>query len=1018
MLFTKSLLFACSMLAFSSLPAIAQSIENTDIFKAATIYNVNRKQAYEIPVLMSFANKYRQKNPDATQAEISSAVNKIWETYRQEYTNAVGKYDLATQTPALVTYSLLNIIKSSEHTEVSGAVLEEFTNWWYRFGNSIVAPDKQLSAQSHLLFNFRISSGFQDIILSEAIKHAEASESFRRSFDSLFAREIGARIGDSEDTIRSSNPAFDEALKLDGVLDKLDQMDFKNDAERNRALSAILSSVAEKTDEIINRFGRGEKKVDDLSSLFASYILNEQVKAQQIEQKRRAAEAARIELEGIRAVGFIISTAIGFGDPDAARKFSAVFNGAVDITQAINKLDQNLASDAAASAAGAIFSANMIAIGLSVASAFADSGPSADQLILEAIQKLAEQIEEFRVQVHERFDAVDDKLNFIIFEMSDNFASIKADLATINDISTFTLQEVRQLSEAVQFGTERQAQLFRERVFVDQANKIAKCYYYKDDVPDIPVSPEEFDDCLDYFKSNTLTVSKLSGFDETSHILYDPFSEDWAKSPRSGPLERIVSDLDALFSGRIPSSTYESVSQPAFYSISANYFATVRAWPEYHGLLSKTAFREFRSTIDYFNALDRQILNGNEHWNLTIILDSYLRIIRLVDAELYEIALDVTEARLRGYNDHRYQLFLEPSDPTQSNLESLRDRFELMDSCGPSGETQVIGTMRNSWPPYAETKGHLLTLRLGAIKTPQELFDTIVRLDESGNAISNVTREEEPICYNFEPNWIRERYQDNDADYPDWFIAFYAPRMDIQMSVRGTSYFAAETVRTRKFAWLHDGSLALRPGSYINAKRDIEQRIGEILKYMAGKIDEAGDLSSQDYWKVRLPSGDLEGRLEIAREEYLSEVRRHLENRTELRERILLATYLKETISRFLKEEWAQGMLLEEPELSLIASGAVLPDYDTAIFALENAERAFSDASRFLQPISISDWRAPSWSVMSYPTRQSPEIESLIKKASATLQSIIDEEDDPLPVAARQHMIAEIEFLENKVGSN
>lgn len=84
-----------------------------NLYKPLVLFNINRAGRNELPILIGFANRYVDANPEATTVEIRTAVFEVWNEYREVQENAYGGYDLSGQTPALATYSMINILRGT-----------------------------------------------------------------------------------------------------------------------------------------------------------------------------------------------------------------------------------------------------------------------------------------------------------------------------------------------------------------------------------------------------------------------------------------------------------------------------------------------------------------------------------------------------------------------------------------------------------------------------------------------------------------------------------------------------------------------------------------------------------------------------------------------------------------------------------------------------------------------------------------------------------------------------------------
>ena len=115
--------------------------------------------------------------------------------------------------------------------------------------------------------------------------------------------------------------------------------------------------------------------------------------------------------------------------PDDGKRLVAVVNAVVDTRDLIRAFAANRELTAGLGTAGTVMSttvmaSGMVGIGIALASAFANSGPSANELILGGLGRLSEQIEQFRKEMHGRFDAIDRNLEIIFQEMTAGFRTL------------------------------------------------------------------------------------------------------------------------------------------------------------------------------------------------------------------------------------------------------------------------------------------------------------------------------------------------------------------------------------------------------------------------------------------------------------------------------------------------------------------------------------------------------------------------------------------------------------------
>ena len=263
----------------------ATNLTNPDLFRAAAIYNINKHKSYEMPALISFASHYALKNPDASSSEIQQVTNRYWNDYRKLRQTSLGNFDQSINASSLLLYSMLNIL-SATGSPATSAVVEEFTDWSTRFGNSLLAPDKQMSAQAHLLYNFQISSELQDRILRRAQRIASDRPAFHTAFDILFVSELGAQLSDDANRIIRNNPDYGQLLTQNKILDKLSRLPTQNRAEREKIAEEVITAVEDRTQQVIDEILHLSDNTTSLSQAFEHHLSQTAMVEEQREERR------------------------------------------------------------------------------------------------------------------------------------------------------------------------------------------------------------------------------------------------------------------------------------------------------------------------------------------------------------------------------------------------------------------------------------------------------------------------------------------------------------------------------------------------------------------------------------------------------------------------------------------------------------------------------------------------------------------------------------------------------------
>lgn len=311
-------------------------------------------------------------------------------------------------------------------------------------------PDEDFFYSLRTRLNYNDFAGYANRsaeILGAAYDLAQSDEAFRRAIDTVYGPVLGANTGESAEAILAKNPGFMEAEGVRDVIDQTGQL--KEDVTRLRS-------------ELGKRLAKQAEDVKDIRSDIATAIqISDARRAADAEESaKRAIEQAEIERrtarrklmdEGLRASVLIVTTIVGIKDPKAATQIAAVANAVLDTRSALNSFAEGIASLAKTdklgeAMTGAILTGNFITIGLTVASALQDTGPTADQLIMEQLAEISKQLDDFRKESRERFDRIDS----ILFSVYDALTKGLKELGGKLDFQSKQMEELRQgLSESL-----------------------------------------------------------------------------------------------------------------------------------------------------------------------------------------------------------------------------------------------------------------------------------------------------------------------------------------------------------------------------------------------------------------------------------------------------------------------------------------------------------------------------------------------------------------------------------------
>jgi hypothetical protein len=277
-------------------------------------------------------------------------------------------------------------------------------------------------------------------ILSDLYDIAKRSPGFERALDEVYGIPIfNAKISDPSQSILDNNPDFAQNEHIKRLSTRVDTLENTVKTEKSKVdgkITEVSKQIAPKRPE-----AQGEPKAQtETTADFVQALAN-------MQRSKMEEDKYQFEQKGLRSGIFVIEHLMS--DQTAARQFSAVANGALDLKLAVdqyNKLyQQDLDADKLATT-GRTFSSVMLAFNyaavlLTVMDAveLSAQGPSPDQIISEQIRELAKQMLAFQEENRQRFDRIDLSLSTIFAAMTAQFQTVLTKL----EVASFDLQELR-----------------------------------------------------------------------------------------------------------------------------------------------------------------------------------------------------------------------------------------------------------------------------------------------------------------------------------------------------------------------------------------------------------------------------------------------------------------------------------------------------------------------------------------------------------------------------------------------
>jgi len=331
--------------------------------------------------------------------------------------------DTALETPAFAKFApnVWNKLKTYEYTDVdaSGTPLDR-----------IVAADAVASSAR----GYRIPEGVVRMAEEASIELydcAQQNPAVAKIVDAVHSKRINVSVRDSAKTIIAKNP---QLPVLKEITDRLGE-DGSINISLNE-LNALTKAEFGKLNTTLDQIQTKIKDIDERQKVIVDYLSNQAEKQAEQEQKRKEAEAFAQKISASQAGLSILTTITAQFSPQRAKQLSVTGSAVIQTVVAVNNW---LKATAGQDALGKVFSlssvvmtGNVLSAAMSVVSLFGPQEPPIEQTILEEIGKLREQVNELRVEMHERFDRIDTNLNTIYTTMQQRFDQIDVQLGRIN----------------------------------------------------------------------------------------------------------------------------------------------------------------------------------------------------------------------------------------------------------------------------------------------------------------------------------------------------------------------------------------------------------------------------------------------------------------------------------------------------------------------------------------------------------------------------------------------------------
>lgn len=376
--------------------------------------------------------------------EFTGQVNAVFKELRESMpigpNGEIGGY-----TPSEIYYGIKGVLKTKRVEFLTSFIPAEVTKKLEAADLFLLEPyfGRGVNATDLLAdFGSEIGRTFQEQAKSKGAsgdlvdKLANSNDpDVRGNFDRFVSGEMGIEQGADLQDLLARNPQ----LQNDPVFAHVAQAILSGQTNiqlNQQAIAGLfeqqMTGIRGDIGQIAENLAANADAVSDIQKHLRDNSARQQKEAADVAEQR----AFDLNLRAAHSGVYLLSSFAQLGgNPKLAHEISVVGGAGIQVADAINSFSKN----GLWSAGGAIATGNVIGAVLSVVGLFSAGGPSPEQMILEEIGLLRQELNDFRTEMHDRFDRVDaalsdlaTALNTVYSEMQARFDQIDVQLGRIN----------------------------------------------------------------------------------------------------------------------------------------------------------------------------------------------------------------------------------------------------------------------------------------------------------------------------------------------------------------------------------------------------------------------------------------------------------------------------------------------------------------------------------------------------------------------------------------------------------
>lgn len=582
-MYLKFLLLAFSYL-FAQNDMFSQVTLEKELIDRATYlgnaqYTINNTKDFQKTMEIYLLYNIYKNKPDLSIETSTKQLNEVRNNYKMIFEKTKTINPTKSDEYTLFMKALKTVPLIAEYINItdfglslSGYLYKDISDTW----NDAVG----LSIQTHEYNLYNFSDVFLNTSLENSYDLAQTNVKFRSSFNLNFSTFFGAKIiEDDANKIIRNNPSYGSNATVQSIEKKIDG-NGNLILSKQEELDALLIDQFGQINEAISSQSGRVKTIADQQNDINKYIKNEeQRRKNEVEiQSQVIYYQSKIDAanSGIYILSIIAKLA---GNEKLANEINVIGSSSIQIATSINKYSETISKigklDFGNALSSIALSGNILSAVMNIASLFGSSASSSPfQVTYDQIKIMHEELHQFRIEVRDYFQAIDNRLVDIQKDIDYNFNIIANSLVNIEtqvfEVKNALYKLTTRLNSFEKRSYSYISDLYKQNFILAFNGGLEYQQRYGEILPD-----KDFRDYEQIFYSWAVDFSKgniLAG-DPTMDVSDYSLLNNLDDYPTETRLNYILRFLDINFkenikqplsSKRIPNSTYWYISSAAY----------------------------------------------------------------------------------------------------------------------------------------------------------------------------------------------------------------------------------------------------------------------------------------------------------------------------------------------------------------------------------------------------------------------------------------------------------------------